>query len=112
MDIPATMIFGMMQGIGRQPFFFVLGACIVAITACVVVKMRVVDIRCVIVGVLGLAALALLCVRACFRGLYGVDSGALPLQHVDACSVAQAGAPGSPGPSGLSNAPSGERRHR
>jgi hypothetical protein len=68
MDILGMMIFGMMEGIADNPFFFVLGACIVAITACVVVKMRVVDIRWVIVGVLGLAALALLAFAPAFVG--------------------------------------------
>jgi hypothetical protein len=65
-DIPVMILFGMMQGIADNPFFFVLGACIVAITACVVARTVSINIGWVIVGVLGLAALALLAFAPAF----------------------------------------------
>jgi hypothetical protein len=67
-DIPVIIIFGMMQGVADNPFFFVLGACIVTITACVVARFCsfTINIGWVILGVLGLVALALLAFAPAF----------------------------------------------
>jgi hypothetical protein len=64
------IIFGMMQGIADNQFFFVLGACVAAITTCVVARTLSINTRWIVVGVLGLvlglAALALLAFAPAF----------------------------------------------
>jgi hypothetical protein len=68
MDMLGLALIGMLGGIVDSPFFFVLGACIVAITACIVARFCsfTINIGWVILGVLGLVALALLAFAPAF----------------------------------------------
>jgi hypothetical protein len=68
MDMLGLALIGMVGGIVDNPFFFVLGACIVAITACIVARFCsfTINIGWVILGILGLVALALLAFAPAF----------------------------------------------
>ena len=68
MDMLGLALIGMVGGIVDNPFFFVLGACIVVITACIAARLCsfTINIGWVILGVLGLVALALLAFAPAF----------------------------------------------